>query len=128
VPILLQREAEINDVCDFVIDYISSDVLVSQCSLFQSLWTDTFFVGIALHKAPDNCGLVSAPFDLTFQGSLLHMLYPDRPVKGRVPQFVAFQQISYATQEGTLDRSCIKLARLCSLAVDFPKRLVTLSV
>jgi len=69
-PILLDRAAEIEDVCDFVVNYIYSDVL----------------------------GLLSSR----------HLLIADQ------------------SMEGTLDRRCIELARLCGLAVDFPKRIGTL--
>jgi RNA-dependent RNA polymerase len=33
-PVLLERPAAIEDVCDFVVNYISSDVLVSNLDVF----------------------------------------------------------------------------------------------
>ncbi|RDB21103.1 RNA-dependent RNA polymerase 1 [Hypsizygus marmoreus] len=105
-PVDIQRETTVQDICDFFISFMISDVLVGLIcpNLGISHIDIVFFTGPSVRQAFGYSGYV--PF------------YP-HPFAGP-KKWRAFQD--QPKQDGTHDATWHFLARMCSEAVDYPKQ------
>ncbi|KAI6110431.1 RNA dependent RNA polymerase-domain-containing protein [Pisolithus croceorrhizus] len=99
-PFTLNRPSTVNDVCDFIVDYIYSDV-----------------VGLVSDKHITIAGKYY--FSRPAKARVVNMT-TIRSIKSKSTQPRLRQRLT-TIKDGTLDPACLRLAELHSQAVDYPK-------
>jgi RNA-dependent RNA polymerase len=95
------REATVDDICDFIVEYINSDVMVYSYSGFVPSWN------LYLRMICRACWRTSTSLS---------------PINRRCdPSRLQIHCILTYQQDGVFDARCMKLAALCSRAVDYAK-------